>query len=91
MTLNLIVPIGEVRFVMYDSRKHSGSNGKYCEIEINSAKNYSRLTIPPLVWFGFRGLSNSRSYILNIADILHDPKESENLDIDTIEYDWEAD
>ena len=44
-----------------------------------------------MVWFGFRGLGNNRSYILNIADILHDPKESENLAIDTIEYDWEAD
>ena len=88
MTLNLIVPIGEVRFVMYDSRQYSESNGKYCEIEINRVKNYSRLTVPPMVWVGFKGLGKNISLILNIADIQHDPQESDNLDMDNIAYNW---
>ena len=30
-----------------------------------------------MIWFGFKGLSSSTSYILNISDINHDPLEVE--------------
>ena len=50
--------------------------------------NYSRLTVPPMVWVGFKGLGKNISLILNIADIQHDPQESDNLDIDNIAYNW---
>ena len=30
-----------------------------------------------MIWFGFKGLSNSTSFILNISNELHDPKEVE--------------
>ena len=45
MTLNLIVPIGIVRIVMFDDRNYSSTNGMYQEIVL-SRKNYKRLTVP---------------------------------------------
>ena len=71
MTMNLIVPVGNVQFNFYDDQK---------DILINTIigeKNYSRITVPPMIWFGFKGLSSSTSYILNISDINHDPLEVE--------------
>ena len=45
MVLNLIVPIGQVRFIIYDDRENSLSNGVYQEVTL-SLENYVRLTIP---------------------------------------------
>ena len=62
MTLNLIVPIGRVRFVFKDN------DGLFRE-EIIGDDNYVRLTIPPGIWFGFKGDFENTSLILNIANI----------------------
>tara|TARA_B110000008_G_scaffold235829_1_gene240847 strand:+ start:167 stop:598 length:432 start_codon:yes stop_codon:yes gene_type:complete len=85
MTLNLIVPMGEIRFVLFDDRININSN--YQEVLISN-NNYCRLTIPPMIWVGFQGLSKEGSMLLNIADILHDPFEVDRKDIDKIEFDW---
>ncbi len=71
MTMNLIVPIGSVKFIFYDESKEL-----IMKIEIGE-KNYRKVSVPPGIWFGFVGLSKHDSYILNIADILHDPSEVE--------------
>ena len=70
MTLNLIVPIGRVRFVFMDN------DGLFRE-EIIGDGNYVRLTIPPGIWFGFKGDYENTSLILNIANIEHSPEEIE--------------
>jgi len=88
MTLNLIVPKGLIRFIIYDNRKKSSSYKKFDEV-IMSRKKPSRLTIPPLLWFGFQGLDQSTSLVLNIADIEHDPNEVKRKNIDDIKYNWE--
>ena len=46
MTLNLLVPIGEIKFVIYDDRPASTTNGLFQEVTL-SPSNYCRLTIPP--------------------------------------------
>tara|TARA_B100000242_G_scaffold265989_1_gene214502 strand:+ start:1239 stop:1667 length:429 start_codon:yes stop_codon:yes gene_type:complete len=71
MTMNLIVPVGNVQFNFYDDRKLLIKN------IVIGEKNYSRITVPPMIWFGFKGISNNTSYILNISDVLHDPSEQE--------------
>ena len=85
MTLNLIVPLGKIKFVMFDDRK--GTNNGFQEVII-SKENYCRLTVPPMIWVGFKGLSSFKSILLNIASIPHDPKEVDKKEIDTIEFDW---
>ena len=85
MTLNLVVPVGKVRFVLFDDRK--ASNTQFQEVII-SKDNYCRLTVPPMVWIGFQGLSDNGSMLLNIADIEHNPHEVDKKNIEQIEFNW---
>ena len=48
MTMNLIVPIGSVRFIFYDEKKN------FLESIVIGEENYLRITVPPNIWFGFR-------------------------------------
>lgn len=89
MTLNLVVPVGKVIFVFYDDRDKSKTKGNFFKIEI-SLDNYQRLTIPPGIWMAFKGKSNNTNLILNIANMEHDPDEIERLDLDLIDYNWNA-
>jgi|TARA_B110000259_G_scaffold188089_1_gene244881 dTDP-4-dehydrorhamnose 3,5-epimerase len=79
MTLNILVPFGEVEFVIYDGFD-------FFNIKL-SKNNYHRLTIKPKLWVAFRGLDNS-NMLLNLASHLHDPDESENLYLNQINYNW---
>ena len=81
MTLNIIVVQGSITFVVWDNRKFSDSYGFVGKIKL-SIENYSRLTIPPKLWFSFRGEDKTDNALLNIADIGHTPKESECRKID---------
>ena len=85
MTLNIIVPSGEIQFVMFDDRNNC--DGRFQDIVI-SLKNYCRLTIPPMVWMAFKGLSDENSLLLNVASIPHDSDESENKQLNEIEFKW---
>lgn len=85
MTLNLIVPVGKIKFVLFDDRDKL--NIRFQEVTI-SRDNYCRLTVPPMIWMGFQGLSSEESMLLNIANIEHNPSEAERLEIDKIHYDW---
>jgi dTDP-4-dehydrorhamnose 3,5-epimerase len=81
MTLNLIVPAGEIFFVLYDAREKSSTKGVLQEIKL-SINNYQRLTVPPGIWMAFKGLHSETNMLLNIASISHDPAEAENLPVD---------
>lgn len=83
MTLNLVVPFGEARFVFY-----STDGGRPFEQTIGE-ENYARLTVPPGIWFGFQGKKAPFSLILNIADIPHQPDEVERKPLEAFNYNWE--
>ncbi len=87
MVLNLVVPVGGIKFVIHDDREGSSSNGNFFEVEL-SLNNYQRLTVPPMVWMGFQGLSSGPNMLLNVASILHDPDESDRRDPETIPFAW---
>ena len=82
MTLNLVVPVGQVRFVF---RLVGDDEFRIEEIGVD---RYARITVPPGVWFGFKGLAAPQSLVLNIANMPHDPNEVEGLAISAIKYDW---
>jgi|TARA_B110000259_G_C13953371_1_gene377692 dTDP-4-dehydrorhamnose 3,5-epimerase len=85
MTLNLVVPVGKVKFVFYCSEK---SNPVEFRTEEIGEDNYVRLTVPPGIWFGFQGLESKNSLVMNIASIPHDNNEVERLLLDDINYNW---
>ena len=87
MVLNLVVPVGSVRFVVFDERENSKTMGQFSEIML-SRDNYGRLTIPPKLWVGFQGLDEQESLLLNIASISHDPDEVERRALKEIDYSW---
>ena len=87
MVLNIVVPVGEIRFVLFDDRKNSATFECYQEIMI-SENNYGRLTLPPMIWFGFQGIGKGRNLLLNIANIPHDTQEHESKVLSTIPYNW---
>lgn len=85
MTMNLVVPIGKVRFVFCLENKQE----KQFRVEEIGEHRYSRITVPPGIWFGFLGLSNSKSFILNISDIEYDKSEVTKSDLNSIVYNWD--
>ena len=89
MTLNLVVPCGEIKFVLYDERVGSPTYGKFFEVAL-SRRNYQRLTVPPMIWMGFQGMGDGVNMLLNIANIPHDPQEADRLDVNNvlIKYNW---
>ena len=89
MTLNLMVPVGKVGFVFFDDREDSQSINTFQSLVI-STENYYRLTVPPGIWFGFKGLSEDKNLLLNVANIEHDPDEAVNRPIHEIKYDWSS-
>ena len=89
MIQNLTVPVGKIRLVLYDSRKSSLNYGKVEVIEIVE-DNYCLVKIPPLVCYGFKGISSVPALIANCTDLPHDPDELINInEFDKkIPYDW---
>ena len=82
MTMNLIVPLGKVRFVFHLD------GGDEFRVEEIGVDRYVRITVPPGIWFGFQGLAVPQSLVLNIASIPHDPKEVERRTLIEITYGW---
>lgn len=80
MTLNLVVPVGAIRFVAYDDRANSTTRGKIGVVEL-SIKNYARLTLPPGIWLAFSGIDDF-NLLLNLANLLHDPNEAINKSLE---------
>ncbi len=82
MTLNLVVPVGMVKFVFC----LNGFNE--FRVEEIGVERYVRLTVPPGVWFGFQGRAEPQNLVMNIANISHDPNEAKRLTLSDIKYDW---
>lgn len=87
MIMNLIVPIGQVKFVFFVENGKSERNFRTIEI---GQYNYQRLTVPAGIWFGFKGLGNRNSLVCNISNILHSDGEVIRKRVDAIDFDWNS-
>ena len=86
MILNLVVPLGAVRFVIYDDRPQSPTCGVFQHMTLYT-NNYQRLTVPPMVWMAFQGMEEG-GVLLNVASIEHDPEEVDRKAVEEIVFDW---
>jgi dTDP-4-dehydrorhamnose 3,5-epimerase len=89
MTLNYTVPHGSIKFVLYDDRQGSPTKGEVQEIFLGP-DNYCRVTVPPMIWNGLKGIGTMTAIVANCASIAHDPSEIDRRDpFDSyIPYDW---
>ena len=81
MTLNIVVPIGEIEFVVFDEQ-----NRGFFSV-ILSQDNYQRLTIKPGCWLAFRGIGDT-NMLLNLASMEHNTDEVISVDLNKILYEW---
>jgi dTDP-4-dehydrorhamnose 3,5-epimerase len=90
MTLNYAVVVGHIKMVLYDEREMSPTKGELTELFIGES-NYCLVTVPPLVWNGFKGVGDKMALVANCATIPHDPQEIERLDpfSPQIPYTWD--
>ena len=75
MVLNLIVPVGSIRFYIVDLSRDIST-----DTIVLSTDNYCRLTVMPGIWLGFEGIGDGTNLLLNIATVEHDPTEAESCD-----------
>ena len=68
MTLNYAIISGQLKIVLYDSRKKSPTKGLLQEIYM-STENYFLLSVPPLIWNGFKGIGIKTSIIANCSSL----------------------
>jgi len=83
MTLNLVVPLGEISFVF-----HIKDQENCFRTETIGEEQYIRLTVPPGIWFGFQGRGSGQSLLMNLADMVHEPDEVLRKKTSEIVYNW---
>jgi dTDP-4-dehydrorhamnose 3,5-epimerase len=90
MTLNYACIWGRIKLVLFDDREDSPTRGVLME-RFLGPDDYSLVVIPPMIWTGFKGLSDV-AMLANCATHPHDPDPtlSERIDPhgDQIPYDW---
>ncbi len=79
MTLNYAVPHGKIKFVLHDDREGSPTKGQTQEIFL-SQDNYYLVTVPPMIWNGFKGVGDHTAIVANCATIPYDPDEIDRLE-----------
>ena len=84
--LNLVVPVGNVRIVVFEEPKKAQHDGKFNEFILND-ENHFRLTVPPGLWVAFKGVK-PHNLLMNVSNQEHDPEEGSNLELGEIPFDW---
>ncbi len=90
MTLNYAVINGEIKCVLFDDRENSSTRGNIEEFFM-SPENYFLLTVPPLIWNGWKSIGDKPSIIANCSTLKHDPNEiarKSSFD-NSIPYKWD--
>jgi dTDP-4-dehydrorhamnose 3,5-epimerase len=89
VTLNLAVPVGKIKLVLYDDRPESPTR-QVLEEHFVGDDSYVLLTVPPMVWIGLKGIGIAAALVANCATLPHDPLEMDRLDPfdPSIPYDW---
>lgn len=88
-TLNIVVPVGTIRFVVYDDREGSSTYGKFEEIILSANNNYKRMTVAPGLWMAFQGVGEGISMLMDVIPGIHTEEESSRKELNSITYSWD--
>lgn len=80
MTMNLMVPVGKVKFVFCD-------DDKFRSIIIGDNR-FCKIIVPPNIWFAFKGISKGKNVVFNLANVKHNDKEVVRKRNNEIKYNW---
>lgn len=87
---NIVCIAGNVKFVLYDRRKDSSTEGAVQEITIGR-DNYNLVHIPYGVAFSWKNLGSDEALVANCATRVYDAEESLKIDVKSkeIPYQWQ--
>ena len=90
-TQNIAVPFGRIRLVVFDDREDSPTRGCVANLELGRPDAYSRVRLPPQLWYGFGCISDTCALLVNCSNMPHDPAESATrpLGDPSIPYTWQ--
>jgi dTDP-4-dehydrorhamnose 3,5-epimerase len=90
MVLNYAVVHGNIKFVLYDDRPDSPTRGEVQELFMGP-DNYCLVSVPPLVWNGFKGYGQEMAIVANCSSIPHREDEIDRLDPfdPSVPYNWD--
>lgn len=87
-TLNIVVPVGAIRFVIYDDREGSITYGQFEEIILSVKDNYKRLTVAPGLWMAFQGIEKGGSMLMDVIPEVHMEDEADRKELDEIPFEF---
>ena len=85
-TLNIVVPLGAIRFVIYDDREGSSTYGQFEDVVLSAKDNYKRLTVAPGLWMAFQGVGEGIAMLMDVIPEIHDDSESEKKELSEINF-----
>lgn len=88
MSLNIVVVMGAIKFVIYDGREGSTTCGRFEEVILSPKDNYQRMTVAPGLWMAFQGVGEDISMLMDIIPEPHDPEEADRKDVSEINYNF---
>lgn len=84
------VPIGAIKFVVYDDRPDSPTLGRIEEVEIGES-DYRLIKMPPGVWYSWQAAGSFPAMIASLTSEPHEPAEAVSAEVnnnDLIPYQW---
>jgi len=90
LSMHLAVPVGSVRFVLFDPREDSPTRGAILDHEIGG-ENYQLLSVPNGIWMTFGNRHSEFALVANCATEPHDPDEVQRRATDDppVPFAWE--
>lgn len=80
---------GDIKYVMYDTRKKSKTYKKLIEVLMGETAGYRLIKVPPGIAHGYK-IINGPAYVIYLTDQEYDPKDELRISHDDKEigYDW---
>ena len=78
-TINFTVIRGLIKLVLFDTREKSSTKNEKCIFSLG-IDNYSSISVPPKIWYAFKGQSQKKAYIINFMNLPYNPNELLKMD-----------
>lgn len=84
---NMAVPVGRVKFVLYDTRETSPTYQQFQEVYLGD-NSYKLLTVPPGIAYAWRNLLPETALIANCCSEVWRAEEQRMIPFEEVPYTW---